>query len=241
MGTNSPKILIFMMIFSSVILNGCLSLVCEKGSGKITEENRYVLGFNTIILEGTGDVYVMNSDKETVRIETDDNLQQLVISEISGDKLYVGSRKTICPNKLNIYITMQDMKGFVVRGAGDIKIKGPFETSELRLKIEGSGNIFIKDLLAKSVKSAIYGSGDIKATGKTDDILIDITGSGNVDFQELESSSSKIEIEGAGDAKINVRDKLMIRINGSGDVFYKGEPPLIQTKINGSGNIRKIK
>lgn len=241
MRLKSPKILIIALLLSSIGLSSCLSLVCEKGSGNISEQNRSVTGFNTIILEGTGDVYVMNSEKETIKVETDDNLQQFIISEISGDKLYVGSRKTICPNKLNIYITMKDMNGFVIRGAGDIKIKGPFETNEIKLKIEGSGNIYIKDLISKNVKSSIIGSGDIKISGKTENLMLDITGTGDVDFQNLDALSAMIEINGAGDAKINVQEKLMIKINGAGDVYYKGEPPLIRTKINGSGDIKKLK
>jgi hypothetical protein len=241
MRIKSLTVIILALIISSIGLSGCLSLVCEKGSGNISEEYRQVADFNTIILEGTGDVYVMNSDKETVKVETDDNLQQLVISEISDKKLYVGSRKTICPNKLNIYITIKDIKGVLVRGAGDIKIKGPFETNELKLKIEGSGSIYIKDMIAKLLKSAILGSGDIKISGRVDDAMIDITGSGNIDFLNLEALSTMIEISGSGDAKVNVKEKLMIKVDGSGDVMYIGEPPLIRTKINGSGDVRKLK
>ena len=42
---------------------------------------------------------------------------------------------------------------------------------------------------------------------------------------------------GAGDCYVRANEELHVVINGSGDVHYLGFPSIINTKINGSGDV----
>tara|TARA_B110000046_G_scaffold97901_1_gene105532 strand:+ start:2844 stop:3014 length:171 start_codon:yes stop_codon:yes gene_type:complete len=51
------------------------------------------------------------------------------------------------------------------------------------------------------------------------------------------SDESEIEINGSADVKVNVSYSLQVEINGSGNVYCKGNVKEISSEINGSGKL----
>jgi hypothetical protein len=47
-------------------------------------------------------------------------------------------------------------------------------------------------------------------------------------------------VNGAGDIRVYAQEKLKVKINGAGNVQYKGKPTDIQQKINGAGAVSEI-
>jgi hypothetical protein len=92
-----------------------------------------------------------------------------------------------------------------------------------------------------SLKSLISGSGNILLKGNASSHEIDITGSGDVDAPELRTEVTRVSISGAGDAKVYADRELDTNINGSGNVFYGGNPEKFSKQISGTGKIEKIK
>ena len=219
--------------------NSYTSILGTKGSGKVIENKREVGKFNNVVLKGSGDIQISQGDVYSVSIETDDNIMDLIKTETNQTSLIIYSEENIDPTKLIIRITTPDIKGFKIEGSGDIENKTPIKTSDLILRIDGAGDIKLKNIEAIKVSAKISGSGDILVSGKTNLARISIFGSGDINFSELESDIVKAEIAGSGDCKVWAKDELDIRISGSGDFQYKGEPKVFKTKTTGSGSISK--
>ena len=213
---------------------------CERGSGNILSESRDLKNFSKVVLEGSGKIFITQGSPEQVKIETDDNILPLVLTQVKSSTLYIGSKKSICPKKLNIYLTMKDIRSFSIDGSGDIITNGIIETPELIIEISGSGDISINEIKANKFGIDLSGSGDIRAKGVVQNFAAEINGSGDINCEDLETSNTAIEINGSGDAVISVKDKLAVEINGSGDVLYIGNPQVFK-EIAGSGKVRQKK
>ena len=78
------SILISLVIL--IITPGCHWV---SGSGNIVPETRSVSGFRTIEVSGAIDVYIKQDSTTSVKVETDDNLQQYVRVQSNGSTLEI--------------------------------------------------------------------------------------------------------------------------------------------------------
>ncbi len=231
--------LVLIMFAAMFTLNSCFNMYpCTKGTGDIIKEERDIGSFDRIELQTIADVYFKQGDTHALRIQTDDNLMDLVRTEVSGNVLKIYTKQNICPEKLRIDIILKELKDIKVSGSGNIKCLNKLNTEDLSIAVLGSGDIRIPEINAQNIDIEISGSGDLFMEGMANRIVSEINGSGDIRCMGLKVKDAKIEINGSGDFAINVQDKLHIEINGSGNIEYKGNPSIKQ-EILGSGDIIK--
>lgn len=124
-----------------------------------------------------------------------------------------------------------------MNGSGDIELKGINGT--FKVSNSGSGDLEAEDLKLTECFVKNYGSGDIELSGKTNNLTINVAGSGNVSAYNLLAVSASVSNSGSSDITLNVVEKLQARLNGSGDVTYRGNPSKVDVRSNGSGEVYK--
>lgn len=229
---------IFVLVISFPIYK---VFACEKGSGNIIQKDFSFNSFDAIVLEGSGIVYLSQGSDDKIKVETDDNIMPLMKIRKKDDILFIGTSKSICTRTLKIYVTAKNISKIGISGSGDIIGQTPFKNRALRIRIEGSGDVKLKDLDLEFFSAIITGSGDLRLEGRTDQSKYKISGSGDIYAYDFISKDCEITIAGSGDVQVNVSDNLNVSITGSGDVLYKGQPKNIIEKIFGSGDIRAVK
>jgi len=206
-------------------------------------KNRNLPKFSSVKLAISANVYLTQSNTQSLRIEASDKLLELIETEVNNGHLIIKWSKNNVRHseKIKIYISMQEVTGLVISGSGDIISDSKINTDKINLAISGSGNISLQNLNANDIKSKISGSADIEIAGTqtANSLSIAISGSGDVKASELPVKNVKIKISGSGNCKVNVSDRLDAAISGSGDVYYKGRP-IINGKVAGSGKIKSI-
>ena len=223
------------------LVTGCsCHLHAVKGSGNVTEQVRPVSDFDNIVLKGCADIYFTQGDKCELKVITDDNLMDKIETKIDGRSLIVKTR-SMSPSKLEIHVSMKNIKGFNIKGSGNISNKAPFTADNLYLNVSGSGDMKLNNITAKGIKVEINGAGDISANGKSDRTQIDISGSGNINFNDMEADDVKVKISGSGDCSVFAKSSLKTEIYGSGNISYRGEPKNMKSINVGTGDIKKIK
>jgi hypothetical protein len=70
-------------------------------------------------------------------------------------------------------------------------------------------------------------------------VRLKIAGSGDARLGQLAAKSTDVDIAGSGDAEIAPQDSARIKIAGSGDVRLLTDPKDVDSKIFGSGRIRR--
>lgn len=233
----SISVIVISLIIS---LNSCMTLMnCLQGSGKIVKENRTIGEFNKVSLMGMGNIYITQGNENALVVESDDNIIKHITTNIKGSTLIIDADRQICPEKINLYVTMKQIEGLKIKGSGDIITSNLIKVDKLAIILDGSGNIKA-DAEGNGVKCEINGSGDIRLSGKSNYSFLSIKGSGNINSSECEVTKCDVEIFGSGNANVNIKEELNVKVFGSGDVIYKGEPKNVSQKILGSGSVRKM-
>ncbi len=204
---------------------------------------RNVPTFDELNLSISANVYLKQGSTQKVEIQASDRLLEKIETEVKGSALSIkwNEKNVRHTEKIKIYITMTKVNALRIAGSGDILASGLITTSDLDLKISGSGNIELSDVKANKISSKIAGSADISLKGNStvDQLLVGISGSGDVRADELPVNDVSVAISGSGDCKVNAIKTLKAKVAGSGDVYYKGRA-IIDSKVAGSGSIKHI-
>ncbi len=206
------------------------------------KETRNLGDFDEISLAIPANLYLTQGSKNEVVIEADEDLLEKIETEVRGTSLNIKFEKWYNYKgigKINIYITVKDIKKLVVSGSGDIIAKSAIKSEKLAFIISGSGSVLIDDLTTNDIYAMITGSGDIRIAGKSKANELDatITGSGDFESVNLEFNEADLTITGSGSIKAFVSGELDANITGSGRIYYTGNP-LIDANITGSGKFK---
>jgi hypothetical protein len=204
-------------------------------------ENRSVGDFSRISMGISGDVYISQGETQKLKVEAEDDIIGLIVTEVKNDELKIRFSKSNVRTRMpiRIWVTTTDLEGLYLSGSGNMITETAIKTDEMELKLSGSGNINVKDLSCDELDAAISGSGNIDVAGKADEMSIAISGSGNCNADEFQTEETDIKISGSGNCKVNASKDLSVAVSGSGSVFYAGNPT-IDASISGSGKIRKL-
>ncbi len=209
---------------------------CTRGNGDVETFTLDLDDFHSIRLTTSANVYLTQGNRQSVEVEADENLIDLLDTDVSGGEWDIEFDDCIVSyERFDIFITLPEIRSITSTGSGNIRGENDFLVDDIELKITGSGDIDVA-LQADDLEARISGSGDMDIEGECDDMELKISGSGDYNAFSLDALTADITISGSGDAEVYVEDYMDVRITGSGDVYFKGNPD-IDVDITGSGDV----
>jgi Putative auto-transporter adhesin, head GIN domain len=203
-----------------IILAGCGYISTSdkvKGSGIVKTEKRSLTPFDSLEVVCHGSIQVRNQEQEGLEISGDDNILPLIITEVKNGTLYIRSSKEYDPqDKLEITVSVPDLKRFIFSGAGEANLSN---VKNDRMEI------------------ALNGAGSLTASGDTKDADITLSGAGSVDAKNLHADNAKVNSSGVGSVEIYVTGQLDAKTSGIGEISYYGNPKIVNKEAKGLGGI----
>ena len=135
-------------------------LVRVEGSGDVRTELRDVAAFNRIAVSGNITLHVEQDENRQVEIQTDDNLIELVMTEVEGGelKLYL-DRPVGRHEQLDVYIRVPELEELSVsRGAqayAENPIRGEYLSHTLQAGAKSTLNLQVNMLDLKAQAGAV--------------------------------------------------------------------------------------
>jgi hypothetical protein len=197
-------------------LSGCIHGV--RGSGNRKTEKRDVAAFNAIETSGAFEVTVSCQKPASFEVETDDNLLELVQTEVRGGVLRVSTTKGYSSNGgIVLRITVPDLTSLRTTGAGKFNIAG-VKNDALEIRSTGAATVV--------------------ASGESKSVKISSTGAGTIDAHNLRASDADVSVTGAANVDVYATDELDVTVSGAGRVTYNGNPK-VNKKVSGAGQVIK--
>jgi len=192
------------------------------GNGTIVSENRMVNGFTGVNHAGEGSVHVTLGAAEALRVETDQNLLQHIITEVQGGVLQIrteGGVDIVPTQTVEYFLTVVDLETVALSGAGTVEVP-PLAVNQLSLSLGGVGEIDCSGLDALELHTMLTGVGDVRCDGQVDSQVVAVTGVGTYDAPNLFSREAIVTVGSEGSAKVNVSERLTATVTGFGSVTY---------------------
>ncbi|OFX17139.1 MAG: hypothetical protein A2033_09690 [Bacteroidetes bacterium GWA2_31_9] len=211
-----------------------------KGSGKIVEKEIEVADFSSIENATSFDIEIKQGDKATVKVVTDDNLQDfLYFKQVEGKlTISIQVKASFEATKSIIYVTVKDLNSLISSGTGDVKIS-KLSSENFTIENNGTGDINYLDMSSKILNISNSGTGDIKLEGTIENLNIENSGTGDITALNLEANYVELSNSGTGDVSIKAKTDLKIENTGTGDVKYYGKPEKSTINSSGTGDVIK--
>jgi hypothetical protein len=194
------------------------------GSGNVVTKEITVSSFNELSVQGVFSVLLTQGNKEEVKIEAEDNLQDLFEVKNDGSRLSIDMKKNVNINskkKMKVYITFKNLKNMELKTVGDISSGQNMDFDDLKISNKSVGSVDLK-MTAKSLNVDNKSVGNIKLNGKADNAVIKNKGVGNVQAAGFVVQNMDIENNGVGSAEVNATKELKVKDSFLGKVVNKG-------------------
>lgn len=237
------------LIACAGVLSSCGLLRRDRsvitGSGKVATEERAVSGFSAVVLAGEGDLIVTQGAAEALTVEAEDNLLPIIRTQVRGGALVIdwdrpaGITSIRATRPIVYRLTVTGLDRLELAGSGTIQAAA-LTAQDFTLTLGGSGDVDIDFLEAERLDLNLTGSGNINVAGTVAEQQILLSGSGTYTAGDLESQAAQVDLVGSGTLTLWVRERLDVRLSGSGSVSYFGQPTLGERTITGSGDINPM-
>lgn len=219
----SRLVLLTLVGLLGLSLAGCVAIGGRervRGSGTVTAEERGVAPFTAIDVSGIGELVITQGGDEALTVETDDNLHDVVVSEVRDGTLYLDFSSEVMVLSLS-------------------RIAFTLTVTELeRITLSGAATIRVQDLDGAQLTVDNSGVGSVIVSGSVQEQHVILSGAGSYDGAALASDRATVDLSGVGSVVVNVRERLDATLGGAGRVEYIGTPEVHATG-GGLGTIRQ--
>ena len=140
-------------------------------------------------------------------------------------------------NKMEVVLVIPSIKRVELSGGGRIIADESFTQNNIEIINNGSGDIIFNQLKLDSLYTEVNQNGSIKLSGAGSRASkIRNTGSGNFELYQFPIKNVEVETADKGNVFITVIDYIKAHINGSGSIYYQGNPT-INKDGSGSGDV----
>ena len=220
-----------------------LALASAGAPAHADEGRLYTPGpFDRVEIDGSGQVRLVQGERDEVYVSGDERMQEGVQVERSGDRLHVslpGAWKFWNNGKAQVEIRLRNVSRITMSGAADLFAPATIRSPQLSVDIAGAGLTHFDDLRADKLSFSISGSGEGQLAGRVDQMRLSVSGRGKVTAGQLQVGSASVSISGVGNADLWVTDDLRVDISGAGHVTYAGQPKIRQS-ISGLGSVDAV-
>ncbi|HEV7622130.1 MAG TPA: head GIN domain-containing protein, partial [Flavisolibacter sp.] len=197
-----------------------------EGNGKLVTRDVAVQSFDALKASGVYELKLSQGNKETVKIEADENLQDLFQVRNEGSKLVIDMKKMEHTNlkmkdKIRIYVTFKKLKSLELSTVGNVISEAPLTFDDLEVNNKSVGNVDL-DFTANKLQLNNKSVGNVKLHGKAQNADFHNNGVGSLQAGDFLVQTMNIENNGVGSAVVNAEKNLKVKDSFLGKVRNKG-------------------
>ena len=233
----------FLFIIISVALGSCVIDGWDQGisgNGNVVEETRNVSGFTGVHVSTGIDVYLSEGNDFEVTVEADENLMEMILTELKGDMLVVKTNRVNIrrAKSKKVHVTLPELTELKISSAGDCEGQTPFTCDELRLGISSAGDLSL-EVEAERIYVNISSSGDARIAGSTDLLDVSLSSAGDLNAFDLIANKVDVDVSSAGDARVTATEEISMNASSAGNIYYRGDAKVVHSRSSSAGDIIK--
>ncbi len=218
-------LLIVLSLTTSCVFNGL------SGNGNVKSEKRDVSANFTGIHVSQGiDVYLTTNNAAAISVEADENIIDLIKTEVEDGVLNIYLSKQVWHSKARrVYVSAPVINKIATSSGASVRFENTLKADKLSLKSSSGSDIRAKvdvtDLSCKASSGA-----DIRISGITKNFEVSASSGSDIKAYDLESEYANAHASSGADIKMYTTKSISIKTSSGGDVNYKGNPKRIDKK-----------
>lgn len=228
-------VLFLATITTSCVIDGFNRI---KGNRNVTVENRRVSNDFTKIKVSNGlDVYITEGNSVKVTVEADENLHEVIRTEVRNGVLKIYSERNIWRAKSQkVYITTHQLEGIKATSGSDVYSENTLTGNAMEVETSSGADMSLR-LDVNSVTSHSSSGSGLKLTGNATNYTASASSGSSTKSYGLKSKEVTVKASSGADIDVYAMESIDARASSGGDVDYRGNPKRVNKKSSSGGSI----
>jgi hypothetical protein len=238
MKTNLSKLTI--IVVTTVLFSSCAIDMLNRVTGNknvVTQDRKINDDFTSIKVSTGLDLYITQSNNVSLRVEADENLHDIIITEIKNGVLKVYSEKNIWKAKARkVYVSVKDLEELSATSGSDIYTENTLRVSNLNVMTTSGADARIT-VNAENITTSSTSGSDIKIMGTTVNHTASATSGSSINSFGLKSQNVIAKVTSGANIDVYALESIDAVATSGGDIDYKGNPRQVNKKSTSGGSI----
>jgi len=225
-----------MMIIVKANLNGETGSMVSGNKHAITQ-TRDVQNFQNIEAKGGIKLKLTQGATTAVKVEADDNLIDMISTEVRNNKLYISLDRNIRHYEaLNVYVTFDTLYNLTLQAGVQATNTDTLKFGDLDFDVS-SGAGAEMNLLAEDLNLNVSSGSRVTLSGKTNQFRVDNSSGAIVNASRLEAVYCRASSSSGANTRIWVTKECSIDASSGGRIKYAGSPQIKDMDISSGGSV----
>lgn len=204
----------------------------KHGNGVVTEDSRNVSEEFTVVSASEGlDVYVTQADEFSIEVEADENIIDLIGTDIKNGKLRIHAIENIGRATKKVYVSMPNITGLESSSGADLIATNIIKTDKIDLSSSSGADLKVEVNADEVVADASSGA-DIRLSGETNILYVDASSGSDIKARDLMSKTCNADASSGADITVSVSESLVADASSGADIKYSGDANVQAKKIS---------
>ena len=211
-----------------------------KGNGQVEKVDRNISDdFDAIEVSRGLDVYLTQSDDVSIVVEADENLHDIIMTEIENNTLHIYADENISRARAKkVIVSFKDITSIKATSGSDVYSSNIITAENLELTTT-SGSDMELEIAVDVVECRSTSGSDLRISGTANKLYAEATSGSDIKAGNLRTITCEARATSGADITVNPSDELFAKASSGGDIKYLGNPEKITKKDGVSGSVRK--
>ena len=210
-----------------------------QGNGNVVSDDRNISSnFSGIKVSQGIQVHISQGNETELTVEADENIIDLLITEIDGDILKIYFEKNVNRATRNVYLTIDKLNSIRTSSGANVKNDGVFKTKTLSLD-SSSGSHISLDLNVSEITASASSGADIELSGSSEEFRSNASSGSHIDAEKLNSKMATANVSSGANINVYASQELNADASSGGDIDFYGNPDIVNKSKSSGGSISK--
>ena len=239
MSTTKQNFLVLAILSLPLFFSSCIFSPSIKGNGNVVEEKREIKPFDEIKASRGINLYITQGETTDLLIRADENLLDVIETEVLGGELMVRSTANVRNAKsFKVFVTTPKIKS--IKGSSGCNIYSETElvTGDFNVSASSGCNIHLS-VQAEAVEASTSSGSNIHLDGITGNFNGHASSGSNIKAEDLKAKNAEVKVSSGANIWIATENNLRANASSGGNVFYNGDPANTDFNKSSGGNVIK--
>ncbi|MFD1293597.1 head GIN domain-containing protein [Lutibacter holmesii] len=209
-----------------------------KGSKVIVSENRTIgSNFETIKVQQGINLYLTQENSTSINVEADDNIIDLLITEVKDNELKIYFEKNVYKAKAkNVFLTTSTINKIKTSSGAQVKSENSIQTNTLNLDASSGSSIKVRAIANEIISETSSGS-NMKIEGQATNFSAKASSGSHINATNLKTVDAYAKASSGSHINVNVSGELNAKASSGGDIDFEGNPSNIIKETSSGGSV----
>jgi len=212
-----------------------------KGDGNVVTNKRKISNDFVRINASRGlDVYITKSKRTSLEVEADENLHELITTEVKDGTLYITATRNIWGGSTKkIHLAADFINEISVSSGAEVYSENTYSSDKLVINATSGSqakmDLKVDDLICESTSGA-----DMKLSGEAINFKVSTTSGSNINAYNLTARNCDAHATSGSGIKLNVTEKFVGKATSGANIRFKGDPKRAEKSNTSGGSVSSV-